>query len=102
MVDGNHIGESGNIVVDKDFKDFDLLEKWTKAGTLNNTHLWMQINHPGKQSPKFVNKTPVAPSALKLKAPLDKIFNQPRALTEVEIWDIIERFTYTHRNLNFR
>lgn len=55
----------------------------------------MQINHPGKQSPKFVNKTPVSPSALSLKPPLDKLFNRPRALTEVEIEEIIERFVYT-------
>jgi 2,4-dienoyl-CoA reductase-like NADH-dependent reductase (Old Yellow Enzyme family) len=94
MVDARHIGEPGNIVIDKNFKDFDLLKRWVKAGTLNNTQLWMQINHPGKQSPKFLNKTPVSPSAIKLKAPLDKIFNPPSALTEIEILDIIERFVY--------
>lgn len=95
MVDANHLGEPGNIVIDKNFRDFDSLKRWAQAGTQNNTQLWMQINHPGKQSPKFLNKSPVAPSAIPLKAPLDKVFNQPRALAESEILDIIERFVTT-------
>ena len=54
----------------------------------------MQLNHPGKQSPKFLSKEPVAPSAISLKKPLDRLFNTPRALTELEILDIIARFAY--------
>lgn len=95
MVDSRHVGEAGNVVIEKGFKDFELLKKWAKAGTQNNTQLWMQINHPGKQSPRFMNKTPVAPSAIPLKAPLDKVFNQPRELTHEEILDIINRFIFT-------
>lgn len=95
MVDLSHLGEPRNVVIDKNFKDDDLLKNWTKAGTKNGTQLWMQINHPGKQSPKFLNKTPVSPSAVALGPPLNKLFNQPRALTEAEILDIIERYVYT-------
>ena len=50
MIDQRALGEPNNVVVE-DERDFDLLKAWAKAGTQNNTQLWMQINHPGKQFP---------------------------------------------------
>lgn len=93
MIDHTALGEPRNVVFEKGHIDANLKE-WTKAGTQNNTHLWTQLNHPGKQSPKFLSQTPVAPSAIELKPPLNKLFNQPRALTEAEIYELIERFAY--------
>lgn len=93
MIDPTALGEPRNVVFEKEHSDTNLKE-WAKAGTQNNTHLWTQINHPGKQSPKFLSKTPVAPSAIGLKPPLNRLFNLPRALTEKEIYDLIERFGY--------
>lgn len=93
MIDHTALGEPHNVVFEKGNSDSNLKE-WAKAGTKNNTHLWTQINHPGKQSPKFLSKTPVAPSAIALKPPLNRMFNQPRELTEKEIYDLIERFGY--------
>ena len=95
MIDSQSMGEPRNVVIENGFNGSDELKKWTQAGTKNNTQLWMQINHPGKQSPKFLNKTPVSPSAIALKPPLDRLFNKPRELTEAEIHSIIERFIYT-------
>lgn len=94
MCDGHHLGEANNVVIESGFSGIEKLTKWAQAGTVNQTHLWMQINHPGKQSPKFLTKEPVSASAIPLKSPLDKMFNPPRALDEKEIYDIIERFTY--------
>ncbi|MGG4444019.1 NADH:flavin oxidoreductase/NADH oxidase family protein [Brevibacillus fortis] len=91
MVDRNALGEPGNVVVD-DETNLDLLKKWAKAGTKNGTHLWMQLNHPGKQSPKAVSRQPVAPSAIPLTGNLGNFFNHPRALSETEIKEIIKRF----------
>lgn len=93
MIDHRALGEPRNVVFEKGHSDANLIA-WTKAGTQNDTHLWTQINHPGKQSPKFLSKEPVSPSAIGLKPPLNKMFNQPRALTEKEIYDIINRFAY--------
>ncbi|WP_299152321.1 hypothetical protein [uncultured Tateyamaria sp.] len=56
---------------------------------------WMQINHPGKQSPKFLTAQPVAPSAVALGQGLDAAFARPRALEPGEILEIIERFAKT-------
>lgn len=91
MIDRKALGEPGNVVIE-DERDLDMLTKWAKAGTQNGTHLWMQLNHPGKQSPRSVSKTPVAPSAIPLSGHVSNMFNKPRALTTDEIKDLIKRF----------
>lgn len=91
MIDRNALGEPNNVVVE-DERDLDMLMKWAKAGTENETHLWMQLNHPGKQSPKTISKEPVAPSAVPLSGDLKNFFNPPRALHAKEIEEIIIRF----------
>ena len=83
MVDGRALGEPGNVVVEDD-RDLEALAAWAAAGTAGGTQLWMQLNHPGKQSPKFLNAETVAPSAV--------AFGVPRALEEAEIEALIERF----------
>ncbi|MDG1733314.1 MAG: NADH:flavin oxidoreductase/NADH oxidase family protein [Thalassotalea sp.] len=91
MVDRTALGEPKNVVLDQQ-SDLSLFKRWAEAGTQNNTQLWMQLNHPGKQIPKFLSVEPVAPSAVPLAKALQSGFNTPRALTENEITDIIERF----------
>ena len=91
MIDRNALGEPNNVAVE-DERDLEMLMKWAKAGTENGTHLWMQLNHPGKQSPKMISKEPVAPSAVPLTGGLKRFFNQPRALQVSEIEDLIVRF----------
>ena len=93
MIDRKALGEPRNIVFEKSIIDENLKE-WAKAGTQNNTQLWTQINHPGKQSPKYLSKVPVSPSAIEFKAPLNLMFNKPRELSEAEIYDLIERYAY--------
>lgn len=94
MVDRNALGEPGNIVIE-DERDITLLKNWAKVGTQNNNHLWMQINHPGKQSPKNLSKEPVAPSSIPVGGNLSNVFNHPRALKHDEILEIIKRFGNT-------
>lgn len=96
MVDSSALGEPHNVVIQQGIQDANLL-LWAAAGRNEGTHIWVQLNHPGKQSPKFLSKSPVAPSAIPLKKPLDRLFNTPRALTEDEILDIIARFAYAAR-----
>ncbi len=91
MIDRRRLGEPGNVVAE-DESGVDELRAWAKAGTENNTHLWMQLNHPGKQSPKFLGGETVAPSAVSFGKALSGAFATPRALEEEEIEDIIVRF----------
>lgn len=91
MIDRTALGEPKNVVLDSQ-SDLAPFKAWAAAGTQNNTQLWMQLNHPGKQSPSFLSKMPVAPSAIPLGGALRKAFNPPRALEEEEIREIIAKF----------
>lgn len=91
MIDRRHIGEPQNVVLEDD-RDMDRLKQWAQAGSRNGNHIWMQLNHPGKQSPRMLNKDPVSPSAVPFRKEMRGMFATPRALTEAEILDIIQRF----------
>ncbi len=91
MVDASALGEPRNVVVE-DESIMDALRSWAASGTQNNTHLWAQLNHPGKQSPNTLSKEPVAPSAIPFSGALQKFFNPPRKLDENEIIHLIQRF----------
>ena len=91
MIDRNALGEPKNVVLDEK-SDLTIFKKWAEAGKQNGSHIWPQLNHPGKQIPNFLTKEPVAPSAIPLTRGLEKGFNTPRALTETEILEIIGKF----------
>ncbi|CAM3561764.1 MULTISPECIES: NADH:flavin oxidoreductase/NADH oxidase family protein [Saccharibacillus] len=96
MVDRGALGEPGNVVVE-DRRDMDGLKRWAQAGTRGGAHLWMQINHPGKQSPRTMSKQPVAPSAVPIGGSYGRAFNTPRELTNAEVKGIVKRFAETAR-----
>jgi len=91
MIDRRALGEPNNVVLEDD-TDLTLLRAWANAGTANGTRLWMQLNHPGKQVPRGLNREAVSPSAVPFGGELARVFATPRALTEVEIEDLIQRF----------
>ncbi len=93
MVAKNGKGSINDVVL-TDERSLPTLQQWAKAGTQNDTLLIMQINHAGKQSPKVLSPTPVAPSAVALQG-MDGFINPPRALTEAEIDTLIEQFATT-------
>ena len=91
MVDRGALGEPKNVVLDEK-SDLTEFKNWAQAGKKNGSHIWPQLNHPGKQIPNFIVDVPVAPSAIALTRGLEKGFNKPRALTEDEILVIIQKF----------
>lgn len=66
------------------------LTAWARAGTECGNHLWPQISHAGRQSPRYVTGQPLAPSAVQLQ--ILGSYARPRALAEPEILELIERF----------
>ena len=96
QVDKRYLESAGNVAIEKsNYKDqIELLKKWTEVGTKNNTNLWMQISHAGRQTPGDLNMKPVAPSDVGLKIPGRK-YGTPKPLTNEEIEDVIERFIFT-------
>lgn len=91
MVDRLALGEPGNVAIE-DERDLALLRRWAQAGSRDDTQLWVQLNHPGKQSPNMVSKQPVAPSAIPLEPRFSSYFNPPRELSAADIESVIERF----------
>lgn len=91
MIDRRARAEPGNIVIE-DERDLPLLQEWAKAGQSHGGKIWVQINHPGKQCPKAMNKETVAPSAIPFRKELQMMFGTPRELTEDEIYDIIAKW----------
>ena len=95
MIDSRHLGEPNNVILEEGIKNFEGFKRWASVQEKYNIHIWPQLNHPGKQTPNFLTKEPVAPSAIPLKTALgNKYFNTPRELTNEEIEDIIKRFAY--------
>lgn len=99
---------TGNVMVDKlamtgpgglalvDESAVEAFAKQAKAGQQDGTKIIMQINHPGRQVYRKMNGKVLSPSAI----PLDlgkhsKLFGTPRAMTEEEIHDVVQRFANT-------
>jgi 2,4-dienoyl-CoA reductase-like NADH-dependent reductase (Old Yellow Enzyme family) len=91
MIDSNARGESRNVVIE-DESHLDALKSWAASANNTQSALWVQLNHPGKQSPRTVSKHPVAPSAIPLTGFMKLGFKNPRALEIDEIREIIRRF----------
>jgi len=93
MVDSKALGEPFNVVIE-DETYLGELKQWAEVAQKNGSHLWMQINHPGRQGLKKINKEVVSASDVELKL-LKGMFEKPRPMTEQEIWDTIEAFGRT-------
>lgn len=92
MIDHGALGEPGNVVIADD-RDLPALKEWAQAATRNGTQCWVQLNHPGKQSPKGLNKGGnVAPSAVPFRADMQAFFATPRELTDTEVRALVQRF----------
>ena len=96
QVDHRYLERPGNVVIEGQQTNEQLsrLTAYAEAGTRNDTHLWMQISHAGRQTPASVAETPVAPSEVQLQMPGAQ-FGMPRSLSDEEILDIIQKFAHT-------
>ena len=91
MIDRRALGEPGNVVLEDD-ADLPLLRQWAEAATAQGVQIWVQLNHPGKQSPKGLNDYNLSPSAIPFRKDMAAFFDTPRETTPEQIKDIIARF----------
>ncbi|MDT8911495.1 NADH:flavin oxidoreductase/NADH oxidase family protein [Amycolatopsis sp. PS_44_ISF1] len=97
MVDPAALGEPRNVALPTvaDPADF---RPWARSVDGTGARLWVQLNHPGRQSPRFLSRQPVAPSAVPFaERGVRTAFAAPRALTGDEIEAIIDRFARAAR-----
>ena len=88
MVDKDHL-VNANVMIAEDEEFLDDYRVLADKAQAHGTHLWMQINHPGRQAPIYLDKAPVSASNVKMPS---KLYVEPRPLTEAEIEDLIERY----------
>lgn len=95
MIDHLAMTGPGGTVLEADtplqgFKD------WAAAAKSGGSQVWMQINHPGRQVYAGMGGKALSASDI----PLDmgkhsKLFAQPKAMSDIEIDDVIQRFVST-------
>ncbi len=88
MVDRRHLERARNVVIDS-ATDEAALDRWAQSAAATPTLI--QLSHPGRQTNRFIQPHPVAPSDGPA-VPLAGLFAPPRALGLSEIADVRERF----------
>ena len=91
MIDKNAVSDPANIILDND-SDRASFKEWNKAKGVDGTVLWLQLNHPGNQAPRFVNSYSLTPSAIPFLGSLQKLFAKPREMKEEDILNTISKF----------
>lgn len=95
MIDRHALGEFGNVAVE-DERHLEALSQWANISKSGGAHVWVQLNHPGRQAARGLNETAFAPSAVMVKG-APGIYAKPRELTSAQIEDIIKRFVESAR-----
>ena len=101
MVDGSALEAPRNVVIEDD-RHLARLREWAEVTDGTDTALILQLSHPGRQTMRGNSiagrrQRVVAPSAVPLAVGGKLAFRPPRALTEPEILEIIERFATAAR-----
>lgn len=100
MVDHRAMTGPGGIALEKD-TPLEPFKQWALSAKGNGTkqnkpHVWMQINHPGRQVYAAMGGQVLSPSNIPLEmGKHSTLFGQPTAMTENEINELIERFATT-------
>lgn len=89
MVDRRYLERSRNIVADSHL-DIDRLRRIRTAA--GSSPLVAQLNHPGRQTNRFVAARPAAPSADAGAVPMLGLFGRPRELGASEVEGIVAGF----------
>jgi 2,4-dienoyl-CoA reductase-like NADH-dependent reductase (Old Yellow Enzyme family) len=98
QVERTDLERPGNVAIDRSAPETyspearAALAAFARAATVAGNHVWMQISHAGRQSPRYVATRPYAASAVQL----DMLGNygRPVPLTEAQILELIGRFAH--------
>lgn len=95
LVDRWHLERGGNLAIDGVQNNQALagLADMASSAKAHGSHVWMQLNHPGRQTQKMINKHPKAPSDVGLKMGNGR-FGKPIPMTGDEIENTIDAFVH--------
>ncbi|MET3377453.1 2,4-dienoyl-CoA reductase-like NADH-dependent reductase (Old Yellow Enzyme family) [Variovorax boronicumulans] len=95
MIDGRALTGPGGVVLEAD-TPLERFSEWAAAARSGGAQVWMQINHPGRQVQISMGGTAWAPSSVALDlGKHSKLFVQPKAMSEAEIAETVDRFAAT-------
>jgi len=95
MVDRRAMTGPGGVVLDSGLHRT-RFEQWAATARANGAHIWLQLNHPGRQMPAALGQPTLAPSAVAMDlGSFSKQFAAPRAMTQADIAEVKERFIRT-------
>lgn len=95
MIDHLAMTGPGGVVLEQD-TDLTPFVELTTLSKANDTKIWMQINHPGRQVFKKMGGKVLSPSDVALDMGKHSgMFSRPKPMQESEIQDVIQRFTTT-------
>ena len=98
IVDGDHLERPGNVIIDGPPSALLLerLRSWTRVSTEHGAHMWAQLSHSGRQTPKEINSHPMSASDVTVGLP-GGMFGSPREMTADDIAMAIEKFAEAAR-----
>ncbi|WP_447742760.1 NADH:flavin oxidoreductase/NADH oxidase family protein [Variovorax boronicumulans] len=95
MIDGRALTGPGGVVLEAG-TPLERFTEWASAARSGGAQVWMQINHPGRQVQISMGGTAWAPSSVALDlGKHSKLFVQPKAMSEAEIAETVDRFAAT-------
>lgn len=97
MIDAKAMTGPGGVVL-QDGSQIDKFARWATGAKGADTHVWVQLNHPGRQVYAAMRQQAIGPSAVAVDIPgFSKMFAKPRTMTVAEIQDVIQRFVRSAR-----
>jgi len=94
MVDRRALEGPRNVAVE-DERDMDALKQWAERAQAHGAQLWMQISHPGRQTPKGVSSLVISPTTEPVAGAFRPIIAKPSLITPEQIEDVVQRFAAT-------
>lgn len=95
MVDRRAMTGPGGVVLDS-WLHSARFEEWAKTAQSHGAHIWLQLNHPGRQMPAALGQQTIAPSEVAMDlGSFTSQFTAPRAMTDADIAEVQERFIKT-------
>ncbi|WP_300628821.1 NADH:flavin oxidoreductase/NADH oxidase family protein [Pseudomonas sp.] len=97
MIDRRAMTGPGGVALENE-QHLDSFREWADVARGKGVHFWVQLSHPGRQTMANLGQQALAPSAIALDlGSFSKMFATPRAMTEDDIQDVIERFATSAR-----
>jgi len=97
MIDRRAMTGPGGVALE-DEQHLASFTEWADIARAKGVHFWVQLNHPGRQTMANLGQQALAPSAVALDlGGFSKMFAKPKAMTEDDINDVIQRFATSAR-----